>query len=539
MVLGYHRGIARECAAVAATMEGGSTALYCTLKAGDAVVPCSVAAAKLCAHLADWLGDTADPAHAPYPIPFEADLVREFVTWLEAITSEAPTATSAADDVASPEPKRQHVNLTDGTAFDGMDHNKLLDLARVSKWLDCEVLSVTLSSQLASRLRGLSPEQIREKFAISADMTPEEQESSLREVPETPPDAVVAPSPGVPPAPTRSLSVGLGDDDAIMELLRQCDLKTIAALKGVSKAWRNRARLALTDKYGPWIRSLAHRSPFGASRIRFLLTNDVHGMATAMEERPASGYCNFERPMATAISNEAQANGDRRLYKEWCECFWQQKMPPKTFLETNYASWKADRKHVYFHLIGHLRVVKGLDDAAIKREILQYWALGGEAAQPYLHVGYTLQNTNVLSMGPYKDIYNWSGVIIGPADSPYEGGVFVFEINVPHSYPFGAPSIKFITPILHPNIDEQTGTVCMDILGHQWSPAQTIPKVVVALVSLLFDPNFEPSNDSPAISINLAGQWKANPEAYFGMVRDHTRKHATLDKADLEGKGFD
>ena len=254
------------------TNHGGNTALYCTLKAGDAVVPFSVAAAKLCAHLAHWLGNTADPAHAPYPIPFEADLVREFVTWLEVITSEASTGTSAMDDVAS---KRQRGLPPDGSAFDGMDHNKLLDLARVSKWLDCEVLSVMLSSQLASRLRGLSPQQIREKFAIAADMTPEEQESSLRESPATPPDAVVAPSPGVPPAPTRSLSVGLGDDDAIMELLRQCDLKTIAALKGVSKAWRNRARLALTDKYGPWIRSLAHRSPFGASRIRFLLMNDV------------------------------------------------------------------------------------------------------------------------------------------------------------------------------------------------------------------------------------------------------------------------
>ena len=138
-----------------------------------------------------------------------------------------------------------------------------------------------------------------------------------------------------------------------------------------------------------------------------------------------------------------------------------------------------------------------------------------------------------------KDIYNWSGVIIGPADSPYEGGVFVFEINVPHSYPFGAPSIKFITPILHPNIDEQTGTVCMDILGHQWSPAQTIPKVVVALVSLLFDPNFEADPASPAISIDLARQWREDPEAYFDMVRDHAREHATLDKADLEGKGFD
>ena len=100
------------------------------------------------------MGDTADPAHAPYPIPFEADLVREFVTWLEVITSEASTGTSAMDDVAS---KRQRGLPPDGSAFDGMDHNKLLDLARVSKWLDCEVLSVMLSSQLASRLRGLSP----------------------------------------------------------------------------------------------------------------------------------------------------------------------------------------------------------------------------------------------------------------------------------------------------------------------------------------------------------------------------------------------
>ena len=145
-------------------MEGAGHDSGVHLRAGDEDVPCSVAAAKLCAHLADWMGDTEDFAAAPYPIPFEADLVREFVTWLEAITSEAPTGTSAVDDVASSE--QQHVNPPDASAFDGMDHNKLLDLARVSKWLHCEVLSVMLSSQLASRLRGLSPEQIREKLSL-------------------------------------------------------------------------------------------------------------------------------------------------------------------------------------------------------------------------------------------------------------------------------------------------------------------------------------------------------------------------------------
>ena len=534
MVLGYHRGIARECAAVAATMEGGNTALYCALKAGDAVVPCSVAAAKLCAHLADWLGDTADPAHAPYPIPFEADLVREFVTWLEAITSEAPTATSAMDDVASPEPKRQHVNLPDGSAFDGMDHNKLLDLARVSKWLDCEVLSVTLSSQLASRLRGLSPEQIREKFAIAADMTPEEQESSLRESPETPPDAVVAPSPGVPPAPTRSLSVGLGDEDAIMELLRQCDFKTIAALKGVSKAWRNRARLALTDKFGPWIRSLANRSPFGASRIRFLVMNDAFGMATAMEEQPM--------PMAAAISNEeleAQANGVRRLYKEWRECLWQPETP-HTIVEKNYASWKADRNHKYFHLIGYLRAVKGLDDAAIKREIIQYWALGGEAAERLTYTSvircktpmcYPWARTRTSGTGAASSSARTTPLMRAVCSSSRLMCLTATRSGCHRSN--SSPRSCTRTSTIKP------AQCVWTFSGASGAPRRRFPKSLLRWSHFFSTRISNLPNDSPAISINLAGQWKANPEAYFGMVRDHTRKHATLDKADLEGKGFD
>ena len=432
--------------------HGGNTALYCALKAGDAVVPFSVAAAKLCAHLAHWLGDTADPAHAPYPIPFEADLVREFVTWLDVITSEAPTGTSAVDDVA---PKRQRGLPPDGSAFDGMDHNKLLDLARVSKWLDCEVLSVMLSSQMASRLRGLSAEQIRQMFSIDADMTPEEQESSLRESPETPPDAVVAPSPGVPPAPARSLSEGLGDDDAIMELLRQCDLKTIATLKRVSKAWRDRARRALTVKDGPWIRSLAHRSPFGARRFRFLLSQSMASVSATAD------------PIDVEPSMLLDGYLAKRMYKEWRTC----------------------------HIESYM----------------------------------TLQTTNVLSLGPYTDLFNWRCVFIGPADSPYEGGVFVFDMNANDEYPLVPPSVKFITPILHPNINEETGKVCLDILGSRWSPAYQLPKLAVAIVSLLFDPNFE----SETSSIDLAWLWREDSDAYRDMVREHTLEHATLDQADL------
>ena len=68
----------------------------------------------------------------------------------------------------------------------------------------------------------------------------------------------------------------------------------------------------------------------------------------------------------------------------------------------------------------------------------------------------------------YPCPYKASGigdVIIGPADSPY-GAVFVFDGA--HSYPFGAPSIKFITPILHRH-RRSTGK-CVDILGSSEAP---------------------------------------------------------------------
>ena len=56
-----------------------------------------------------------------------------------------------------------------------------------------------------------------------------------------------------------------------------------------------------------------------------------------------------------------------------------------------------------------------------------------------------------ISVSPTKnDIYHWTGCIIGPEKTPYEGGIFKVDIVFPGDYPFKPPKIKFITKIFHP-----------------------------------------------------------------------------------------
>jgi ubiquitin-conjugating enzyme E2 D/E len=97
-----------------------------------------------------------------------------------------------------------------------------------------------------------------------------------------------------------------------------------------------------------------------------------------------------------------------------------------------------------------------------------------------------------VSAGPIddSDITRWAATIIGPTESPFEGGIFRMEIIFPKEYPFKPPHIKFLTKVYHPNISPHGGDICLDILKPSaWSAALTITKVLLSICSLLTDPN--------------------------------------------------
>ncbi|XP_071486862.1 ubiquitin-conjugating enzyme E2 N-like [Diadema setosum] len=94
--------------------------------------------------------------------------------------------------------------------------------------------------------------------------------------------------------------------------------------------------------------------------------------------------------------------------------------------------------------------------------------------------------------------------IVGPKDSPFEGGNFRLELFLPEEYPMAAPKVRFMTRIYHPNIDK-LGRICLDILKDKWSPALQIRTVLLSIQALLSAPN----PDDP-LANDVAEKWKEN-----------------------------
>ena len=78
------------------------------------------------------------------------------------------------------------------------------------------------------------------------------------------------------------------------------------------------------------------------------------------------------------------------------------------------------------------------------------------------------------------NLFQWQAILRGPPDTPYEGGIFKININVPENYPISPPKCVFITKIFHPNIDINSGEICFELLKDKWTPQWSLESVCVA-----------------------------------------------------------
>ena len=119
------------------------------------------------------------------------------------------------------------------------------------------------------------------------------------------------------------------------------------------------------------------------------------------------------------------------------------------------------------------------------------------------------------------DMSLWRAEIIGP--EPFENAVFTVRVQIPPRYPFEPPLCQFVGKMIpyHPNIDS-SGRICLDTLKIQpfgsWSPAVSLPSLLLSLRSLLADPN-----PDDGLVAEISSQYKTNPDEWKAEAKRRTK----------------
>ncbi|MCJ1312430.1 hypothetical protein MMC25_006104 [Agyrium rufum] len=124
------------------------------------------------------------------------------------------------------------------------------------------------------------------------------------------------------------------------------------------------------------------------------------------------------------------------------------------------------------------------------------------------------------------DLTQLSILLTGPEGTPYAAGVWKLHLKIPIDYPKSPPKASFRTKIWHPNVDETTGSVCVDTLKRDWESKLTLRDVLVTISCLLIQPN-------PDSALNAAAGklLQEDYEAFARQAKLMTSIHAGIPAA--------
>jgi ubiquitin-protein ligase len=90
-----------------------------------------------------------------------------------------------------------------------------------------------------------------------------------------------------------------------------------------------------------------------------------------------------------------------------------------------------------------------------------------------------------------------------------------------YEYPTNPPKINFLNTMFHPNINFETGTICLNIFTEQndWSIIMSIDTVINSIISLLDYPNPDSPLNSEAAKLYNTN----NTELYKAAIKEKTK----------------
>lgn len=104
-------------------------------------------------------------------------------------------------------------------------------------------------------------------------------------------------------------------------------------------------------------------------------------------------------------------------------------------------------------------------------------------------------------------------LIVGPDDTPYQGGFYLFDVTMHSEYPFKPPKVKYISYCqyarMNPNL-YQNGKVCLSVLGTWSGPSWVAAMNLGSLaMDILIRLNKNPLQNEPGFEKDVNGQTPA------------------------------
>ena len=131
-----------------------------------------------------------------------------------------------------------------------------------------------------------------------------------------------------------------------------------------------------------------------------------------------------------------------------------------------------------------------------------------------------------------NNIQRWRITMLGPKNTPYEGGLFTILAIFPDDYPAHGPEFKFINKIYHLNVDFKNnfGHICISSIN-AWrvsgqvpnKPVYTVKQALFDIFCLFYNQGVEGAYDE-----QMAQLYEKEPEKFNNEAKKWTQQFASM-----------
>ena len=97
-------------------------------------------------------------------------------------------------------------------------------------------------------------------------------------------------------------------------------------------------------------------------------------------------------------------------------------------------------------------------------------------------------------------------MLYGPNNTPYENGLYYFEMKFTEDYSNKGPEAQMRTPIIHSNIFPSNGHICVSYLSI-WNNTNNVAGIAMGIHNLLNDPSSKLVSSAFQKAVNFKNQY--------------------------------